>query len=128
MSNTARPAPGFRRHPQHQVRVSANDMHWVASLNGKQLAASQATLAVDETGYERVIYFPQQDVNTDELVTSDSRSTCPFKGEAQYYAAEIDGEVQDVGWFYPSAYDEVAAIEGYVAFYTNRVDLSSNYL
>jgi len=58
-------------------------------------------LALDETGYDRALYFPPEDVDTHKLAASDTRTTCPFKGEARYYA--VDGE--DVAWTYRAVYD-----------------------
>ncbi len=125
MSKTLGPSPGAARHPEHQIRVVANAGRWRVTVNGTRVADSEATLVLNESNYERVIYFPRSDVRTEQLIESDSQTTCPFKGDAQYFAADIEGETKDVAWFYPAVYDEVAAIEGYVAFYTDRVELSS---
>lgn len=117
------PSPGASRYPEHQIRISANPGQWTASIRGRRIAASDRTLVVDESRFERTVYFPAADVCTDALLPSDSRTTCPFKGEAQYFAADIDGKMQDVAWFYPAVYDEVSEIAGHVAFYTPLVDV-----
>lgn len=124
MSTTLGPSPGALKYPDHSVAISTDDGHWTATVNGQRVADSLDTLAMDETAHERVIYFPARDVRTESLDKSESRSTCPFKGEAHYFAAEVDGKTQDIGWFYPSVYDEVASIAGYVAFYTDRVTVA----
>ena len=123
MSQTLGASPGSKKYPDHHVRISDGPARATASIGGIAVADSRATLAVDETGYERVIYFPRSDVDTDLLVASDSRTICPFKGEARYFASAINGTVSDVAWYYPSVYDEVAPIEGYVAFYADKVTL-----
>lgn len=123
MSKPRSPSPGAERHPNHEVSIAENPGQFAVRINGTKVAESSATLAVDETGYERVIYFPRIDVLEDRFQTSDSRTICPFKGEARYFATEIDGEAKDVAWYYPTVYAEVAPIEGYVAFYANRVEL-----
>jgi len=125
MSKLRGPSPGAKRHPNHAVRVTENPGRFAVAVNGRTVAESSATITVDETGYDRVIYFPPQDVRKSLLRESDSRTTCPFKGEANYLAAEINGEARDVAWFYPTVYEEVALIEGYVAFYADRVELSA---
>ena len=125
MSKTLGPSPGAGRHPEHQIRVVANAGRWTVTVNGTRVADSEATLVLNESNYEQVIYFPRSDVRTEQLIESSSHTTCPFKGDAHYFAADIEGETKDVAWFYPAVYDEVAAIEGYVAFYTDRVELSS---
>ncbi|MFQ5981958.1 MAG: DUF427 domain-containing protein [Woeseiaceae bacterium] len=123
MSKTLGPSPGALRHPNHSVRVSNNDGRCTVTINGKRVADSRETLVVDETGYDRVIYFPRRDVRTNLLSESHTRTTCPFKGEARYFAANVEGETRDVAWTYPVVYDEVAPIAGHVAFYADRVVL-----
>ncbi len=125
MSKSLGPSPGTVRHPEHEIQIAASTDRWTAELNGNRLADSRATLALDEAGYPQRIYFPRQDVRTELLQQSDSRTTCPFKGQAEYLAAEIDGRTEDVAWFYPAVYDEVAAIADYIGFYADRVTLRS---
>ncbi len=125
MSKTLGPSPGSLKYPDHTVSISADDGLWTATVNGTRVAESRDALVVDETGYEQVIYFPGRDVRTELFDESDSRTTCPFKGEAHYFAADVGGMKEDIAWFYPAVYDEVAAIAGYVAFYTDRVTLRS---
>lgn len=124
MSKALGPSPGALKYPEHTVEISADEKCWTATVNGTQVAASSNALLVDETGHERVVYFPSRDVKTELFGESESRTTCPFKGEAQYFAADVDGKTQDVAWFYPSVYNEVAAIAGHVAFYTDRVTVA----
>lgn len=89
------------------------------------LAASDKALLVEESGYEPVTYFPPQDVTSEYMLQSESHTTCPFKGRAEYFAASVDGEQKDIAWFYPAVYDEVEAIAGYIAFYADRVEIES---
>ncbi len=124
MSKTLGPSPGALKYPDHTVEISADKASWTATVNGTRVAESSDALLVDETGYERVVYFPSRDVNTELFDVSESRTTCPFKGEAHYLASNVDGISQDVGWFYPSVYNEVEAIAGYVAFYSDRVTVA----
>jgi uncharacterized protein (DUF427 family) len=126
MSHTLGSSPAALRHPEHLTQLSEKIGCCVVEIGGVQVAESCDTIAVEETGHDLVLYFPPQDVDTEVLFDSDSRTTCPFKGEAHYFAAEIDGKKQDVAWFYPQVYDEVAAIGGYIAFYADRVDLNAS--
>lgn len=46
------------------------------------------------------------------------------QGEASYYSLKIGDEVvPDAAWYYPQAYEKAKDIEGYVAFYKNKVDI-----
>ena len=124
MSKTLGPSPGALKYPDHIVKISPENAYWTVTVDGTRVAGSSDALLVEETGYERVVYFPSRDVNTELLDVSESRTTCPFKGEAHYLASNVEGMSQDVGWFYPSAYNEVEAIAGYVAFYSDRVTVA----
>ena len=89
MSANKGPAPGFINHPDHAVRIASSTHRWTVHDGDVVLADSHKTLIVEETGYERVIYFPPEDVSTERLVQTEDRSTCPFKGEARYFVNNV---------------------------------------
>ncbi len=122
MTASRGPAPGFHRCPGHRVAVRRSAGRFTVQLGGRLLADSENVLIVEESGYGAVVYFPPQDVSLDLLSATDSRTTCPFKGEASYFSAE--DATRDIAWRYPVTYDEVSAIAGHVAFYTDRIQLS----
>lgn len=128
MNTTLGPSPGAARHPLHSLRIAPSDQHWVVKSGETLLAASEKALIVEESRYRPVIYFPAQDVLLDSMSASDSVTTCPFKGEARYYAADLGGKRRDIAWQYPAVYDEVAALAGYIAFYSDRVDVTAENL
>jgi len=119
--STLGPSPHAERAPDHRIEITEARGRWKVAVDGVRVADSTRVLALDETGYERALYFPPEDVATEKLATSDTRTSCPFKGAARYYA--VDGE--DVAWYYPDVYDEVAPIAGYVAFYPGRAEIES---
>ncbi len=123
MSTNKGPAPGFINHPEHVVRIAPGDQRWTVRDGDVVLADSHRTRLVEETGYERVIYFPPEDVSLERLIQNDDRTTCPFKGEARYFVHAAAKNGQPLAWTYPSVYDEVASIQGYIAFYEDRVEL-----
>ena len=123
MSANKGPAPGFINHPDHVVRIASADHRWTVRDGDTILADSRRILLVEETGYERVIYFPPEDVSTERLIQTDHRTTCPFKGEARYFVHAVAKNSQPLAWTYPSVFDEVAPIKGYIAFYEDRVEL-----
>ena len=123
MTKTNGPAPGFVSHPNHSIRISKSDRKWTV-LSGKTvLASSNRALELQEASYESVIYFPREDVSLDLMQPSSDRTTCPFKGEASYFSAPDAGTGSPIAWTYPAVYDEVSAIAGFIAFYTDRVEL-----
>ena len=84
-----------------------------ATWNGTVIAESDDTIVVEGNHY-----FPRADVRADLLVGSDSRSTCPWKGEASYFTLSVDGDTNpDAAWTYPQPKQAAAEIRDRVAFW-----------
>lgn len=125
MISISGPAPGFHRRPNHQILVRESDDHWQARSGDLLVADSQAVRILQESGYGEVVYFPAHDVSTGALVPSKSATTCPFKGSARYFTSVASPSGEDIAWAYPSTYDETKEIEGYVAFYADKVSVKN---
>ncbi len=110
-----------KRSPEHRIDISPAGKTWVAMLGDLELARSDRALLLTEASLTPVIYFPPDDVHTENLIASETSSHCPFKGDASYWAAEVDGKRIDIAWYYPRTFDEVSEIAGFIAFYANRV-------
>ncbi|BGP29578.1 hypothetical protein JCM10296v2_001317 [Rhodotorula toruloides] len=68
---------------------------------------------------------PPSDVKCEFFTDSQTHTTCGWKGVASYYNADVNGKkVSDVAWYYPQAKEKAKDIEGYVAFYKNKVEIS----
>lgn len=90
-----------------------------AILNGTVLAeADKADLIRIEGNW----YFPPESIHDELQPTSPTQYHCPWKGDAQYFNATVDGhEHADAAWSYPApiptAFDRVGKdFSGYVAF------------
>ncbi|KAI9465411.1 DUF427-domain-containing protein [Lactarius psammicola] len=60
-------------------------------------------------------YFPPESIKV-VLAISDTTYTCPHKGNASYYNAEVAGKtVKDIAWVYPEPTSKVE-IKGKYAF------------
>jgi uncharacterized protein (DUF427 family) len=90
-------------------------------LGDEVLGESTRAHVLHETGLPPRWYLPQVDVRMDRLEPSDTATHCPYKGTASYLATEIDGEVTDVGWTYPTPLPESQRIAGLVAFDDRKV-------
>ena len=92
------------------------------------LAASSDAVELKETGYPDRYYLPRTDVHTELLERSDTRTRCPYKGEATHWTLRtLDGEsIADVAWSYEGedCIDDVAAIRDRICFYANRVEVT----
>lgn len=93
----------------------------VAIAGGAVIAETSHALILHEQGHEPVVYFPRADVGTEFLDPSDTRTTCPHKGEAMHYhIAAKSGPIRDAAWSYEAPFAGAEAIAGYLAFYTNK--------
>ena len=69
---------------------------------GETVVDSTNAKLLHATGHLPVYYFPDEDVRADLLVDSDTRTTCPYKGEARYHSLRVgDRTVADAVWYSP---------------------------
>ena len=109
----------------HTITITPADHHVVVTLGGEKLAESDRAVLLDETGLPTRYYFPRQDVRTELLHPTDSQTTCPFKGQASYWSAEVGGEVhKDLVWSYETPIPQAEGIAGLMCFYNDRVELT----
>lgn len=87
------------------------------------LADSARGVFLFETGLPTRHYLPLADVNMACLEPSDTRSQCPYKGEAQYHHVRVGGAlVRDAVWYYANPVHEAARVRGLVSFATELLD------
>lgn len=117
--------PLHDRLPDHHVELTPHPHRTRASLGDETIADSTRALRVLETSHTPVIYFPVEDVRMERLERTDHRTFCPLKGEASYWTVRAGGRVEEnAAWSYESPFEPVAGLEGHVAFYADRVQLS----
>lgn len=84
-----------------------------AVWNGKVVAESNETKVIEGNHY-----FPPESVHMEFLKSSETHTTCPWKGVASYYTLNVDGKQnQDAAWYYPDTSELAKQIKGYVAFW-----------
>jgi uncharacterized protein (DUF427 family) len=117
------PAIVHARDPYHRVDVLATSRRVRISLDGEVLADTDRAHVIFETSLPPRWYIPLQDVRA-ELIPSETRTGCAYKGFASYYSVRIGSRVeQDIAWTYEAPRREVAPIVGLVAFFDERVDV-----
>ena len=81
--------------------------------NNLVLAESENTVVVEGNHY-----FPPDSVNWEYFQKSDTHTTCPWKGEANYYNIVVNETVEpDAAWYYPEPKEAANQIKNHVAFY-----------
>jgi len=84
-----------------------------AIWNNTILAESGETIVVEGNHY-----FPQQSIKKEHFKTSETHTTCSWKGIASYYDILVDGKVnKDAAWYYPQPKEAAKNIANYVAFW-----------
>src|SRR5262245_55279973 len=109
----------------HTVTIRPGDAHVEVHLDGELLAKTDRPLLLDETGLPTRYYLSPDDVRMDRLRPTTFHTTCPFKGEASYWSADVKGTSHDgIVWSYPTPIESAAEIAGYLSFYPDRVEVT----
>ncbi len=109
----------------HTITINPARRHVEVSVAGQQLASSDRALRLDETGYPPRYYLPREDVRTELLRPTARTTTCPFKGRAAYWSAQVGDEIyEDLVWSYEAPIPGAAQIAGFMCFYPDRVELT----
>jgi uncharacterized protein (DUF427 family) len=88
-----------------------------AVWNGTVLAESDDTVVVEGNHY-----FPADSIRSEFFTSSDTHTTCPWKGLASYYTVSVDGRNNpDAAWYYPETKPRAEHVRGRVAFWRGVV-------
>jgi uncharacterized protein (DUF427 family) len=109
--------------PDHPISITPAARHITVSVAGKIIADTRSALALQEASYPVVHYIPRADVNMALLEKTEHQTYCPYKGDCSYYSIPAGGSKSvNAIWSYEHPYPAVGKIEGYLAFYPDRVD------
>ena len=118
---------GHLRDPYHRVDARPAGRRVQVVSGDTVLAESDRPVLLWETGLPTRAYLPREDVVA-ELEPSETRTRCPYKGEASYWSARLpDGTtLEDAVWSYRSGdllSDGPPAIADLVAFLHDDVEV-----
>lgn len=103
------------------IRIRPATGKWTIRAGGAVIGETTRALELSEGGHPPVIYFPREDIAMALLDRSDRSSTCPLKGQAEYFTiAAKSGPIHDAAWSYPTPVPAAAAIAGHLAFYPDK--------
>lgn len=119
MSDKPRKIPG----PDHPITIERNPKRVTVTVAGRVIADTRNAQVLREASYPPVQYIPRADVDMSLLERTQHATYCPYKGDCSYYSIPSGGTKSvNAVWTYEAAYPAVAAIDGHLAFYPDRVE------
>ncbi|MFC4377086.1 DUF427 domain-containing protein [Nocardia halotolerans] len=112
------------RDPYSRVDILASSRAVRVEIDGVTVADSTSPRILFETGLPPRYYLPLTDVRMDLLTPSDTHTSCPYKGTADYWHVRVDGtEHRDLVWIYRTPLPESQKVAGLACFYNEKVDI-----
>ncbi len=112
------------RDPYSRVDILGSSRHVRVEIDGVTVADSRSPRILFETGLPARYYLPLTDIRMDLLTASDTHTSCPYKGTADYWNVRIgDTEHADIVWIYRTPLPESQKVAGLACFYNEKVDI-----
>ncbi len=105
---------GHPHDPFKRIDVLRSERQVRVEVDGTTVAESSRPMMLIETWLPVRWYLPREDVRTDLLTPSGTRTICAYKGIASYLSA--DG-VPDVAWFYPDPLHDALPVKDLLCFW-----------
>jgi uncharacterized protein (DUF427 family) len=119
------PIVSHPRDPFHRIDTMRSSRHVLVELGGEVLADTRRAVLLFETGLPMRAYIPPEDVRMGLLVPTGSATRCAYKGEARYWSVEGAAEAgEDICWSYEAPLRDAAQVQGLIAFYDERTDVT----
>jgi uncharacterized protein (DUF427 family) len=119
---------GHPRDPYHRIDVYETARHVRVLLDGEPVAESSRATVLFETGLPPRYYLPRDDVRSDLLEPSSTKTRCAYKGSASYWHVRVGGDLHDdlhddLVWTYPDPQHDAEPVRDLLCFFNERVDL-----
>jgi uncharacterized protein (DUF427 family) len=109
--------------PDHPISIAEDGELVEVKVAGRVIAQTSRALTLREASYRPVHYIPRDDVDMAALTPTDKETYCPYKGRCTYFTIPDGGtKAVNAAWSYEHPHPAVAAIQGHIAFYPDRVD------
>jgi uncharacterized protein (DUF427 family) len=111
------------RDPFHRIDVLPSSRQVQLELDGEVLADSSRPALLFETMLPTRYYLPRADV-TAELIPSDTKTWCAYKGQASYFSVSVGGRVvRDIAWSYTDPRHDAVQVRDLIAFFDEKIDV-----
>jgi uncharacterized protein (DUF427 family) len=112
------------RDPNTRIDILPSDRRVRVVIEGVTVADSSNGSFLFETGLPPRYYLPKTDVRMDLMAPNGRSTACPYKGNARYWSATVNGQVhENILWGYDTPLPESQKIAGLVSFYNEKVDI-----
>ena len=110
------------RYPGYRIDISPYPHRARVRRGDVVIAESDRALLLAESDHADQLYFPHADIRWEALEPTDHHTTCPFKGQADYWSLTAGDEpMANVVWAYPDPFEEVVGIADHYGFYADRL-------
>ncbi|PTX54041.1 uncharacterized protein (DUF427 family) [Litoreibacter ponti] len=93
---------------------------------GAVLGESSNVIELSEGDHALVLYVPRADLAMAFFEQTDTKTTCPHKGEASYFTLHAkSGPIEDAAWSYETPKEGLERIAGHLAFYPEKVTVEA---
>jgi uncharacterized protein (DUF427 family) len=114
-------SPGHQKWPEHKVEEKPLKQHIQVAVGDRVVADTRSAVEVDEDDHPARFYIPREDVKMEWLQPSNTRTKCPFKGEAHYFNLGLEGRlIEDAAWTYENPYEEHEGLRDLIAFHNDK--------
>lgn len=109
--------PAMIHNPNGRIKLQQHSRRVSVRLDDVLVADTDQAVQLTEKGYPDRQYLPRDALVAGTLQPSDTRTLCPFKGQASYYHFLLaDRVLQDAVWVYEEPVQSMAAIAGRIVF------------
>jgi uncharacterized protein (DUF427 family) len=117
-------SPAFAANPGHTITLAPEPGRIQVLFRGTLVADTVRAIRLKEASYPPSFYVPRADCKMEHFIETTHQTRCPFKGTARYWTLKSkDGAAENAVWGYDDPFDQVAAIDGHVAFYPDKVEI-----
>jgi uncharacterized protein (DUF427 family) len=109
--------------PAHRLLFEPLGRRIRLEVGGEVVLDTDAARLLHETGLRPRLYVPLADARAELLRPSETRSRCPFKGDASYRSVAVGDRVAaDALWVYDEPLPGAPWLRGYAGVYEERFD------
>jgi uncharacterized protein (DUF427 family) len=115
---------GHPRDPYSRIDVYKSSRHLRVLRDGEVLADTRRAKVLFETALPPRWYIPAEDVRTELLVPTSTKTRCAYKGSASYWSVRVgDRMLDDLVWTYAEPQHDAEPVRDLLCFFNERVDL-----